>query len=344
MKQGYGTLSRVPPKTYPPCFDQEHDTLSGMSSRQSSNSRTESRAHHFVPQCWLAGFTDTGEKEGLLWVTDLKRGKQFRCKPSEVGHRRDFNRINNPGLSDPLAIEKLFSKIESKIAPLFKALFIEKRGPQNGFELGMLVEYMAIQSIRGPSFRHFLKNSANAFIENEVLKNPRAWRKALKRAKIPEDDPAADHAKLVELVSSGEIAFSPETAFYIQQGAFQLSEIGASLMKKKWSWFISESGQFIGCDSPVAVDGPQGKRIGFANADVVIYPVNRHLLLFGTRESVTPPSLTTKLIAHHNTFTMLTADEQVYSHRFDFHWLSSANKCLNDWKLFSKADFSGQHA
>jgi hypothetical protein len=24
----------------------------------------EVRAHHFVPQCWLAGFTNTGEKEG----------------------------------------------------------------------------------------------------------------------------------------------------------------------------------------------------------------------------------------------------------------------------------------
>src|SRR5258708_12674390 len=24
----------------------------------------EARAHHFVPQCWLAGFTNTGEKEG----------------------------------------------------------------------------------------------------------------------------------------------------------------------------------------------------------------------------------------------------------------------------------------
>jgi len=70
--------------------------------------QNEARAHHFVPQCWLAGFTDTGEKDGMLWVTDLKRKKQWRCKPSEAGHRRDFYRIEDTALSDPLAIETIF--------------------------------------------------------------------------------------------------------------------------------------------------------------------------------------------------------------------------------------------
>jgi hypothetical protein len=35
--------------------------------------------------------------------------------------------------------------------------------------------------------------------------------------------------------------------------------------------------------------------------------------------------ITTKLIACHNTFAMLSADEQVYSHRPDFHWVDNAN-------------------
>jgi hypothetical protein len=38
----------------------------------------EPRAHHFVPQCWLAGFTETGERNGRLWVTDLKKRKQWQ--------------------------------------------------------------------------------------------------------------------------------------------------------------------------------------------------------------------------------------------------------------------------
>ena len=106
-----------------------------MRTRQSG----EARAHHFVPQCWLAGFTDTGEPGGMLYVTDLKRKKQWKCKPSEAGHRRDFNRIDDPSVPDPLRIEKLFSSIESDVAPLFRNLTREKRGPKDGFELGTVV-------------------------------------------------------------------------------------------------------------------------------------------------------------------------------------------------------------
>ena len=49
----------------------------------------EPRAHHIVPKCWLAGFTDTGENDGRLWVTDLKRKKQWPSTPINTGHRRD---------------------------------------------------------------------------------------------------------------------------------------------------------------------------------------------------------------------------------------------------------------
>ena len=77
--------------------------------------QNEARAHHYVPKCWLAGFTDTGEKDGLLFVTDLKRKKQWRCKPSEVGHCRDLNRIDNPALSDPLRIERCSRELRMRL-------------------------------------------------------------------------------------------------------------------------------------------------------------------------------------------------------------------------------------
>src|SRR5262249_5017089 len=108
---------------------------------------------------------------------------------------------------------------------------------------------------------------------------------------------------------------------------------------RKWNWLVSESGQFIGCDTPVMADGPSGGRVGFLNAEVVVYPVNRYLLLFGTQEATVALQMTTKLAARNNTFAMLSADEQVYSHRSDFHWLGSNDKCQQDWKLFSKEDF-----
>jgi len=284
--------------------------------------QNEARAHHFVPQCWLAGFTDTGEKDGMLWVTDLKRKKQWRCKPSEAGHRRDFYRIEDTALSDPLAIETIFSNIENDVAPIFRVLNQERRGPKDGFELGMLLEYMAIQWIRVPTFRAIVGRTVYSHFSEDVLCSPESWQRAKLKAGIPDGDPDTDYARVKEAGTSGQIVFSGQPAFYLKQGVQLVAEIDACLKQYKWDWIVSKSGQFIGFDSPVAMDGPEGQAVGFKNAEVVTYPVNRHLLLYGTREAVERPFLTTKLIARHNTFAMLSADEQVYSHRPDFHWLN----------------------
>src|ERR1700722_2699196 len=103
----------------------------------------EPRAHHFVPQCWLAGFTETGQKDGRLWVTDLNRRKQWASNPPNAGHRRDFYRISDPRL-DPVAVEKALSGIEDLSAPLLRRLDVERRGP-TAEELEPLLLFMAIQ-------------------------------------------------------------------------------------------------------------------------------------------------------------------------------------------------------
>jgi len=298
----------------------------------------EARAHHYVPQCWLAGFTDTGEIDGMLYITDLKRRRQWRCKPSEAGHRRDFYRVDDETVVDPLVIEKGFAKIETDVAPIFKLLTQEKRGPSSS-ELETLLVYMAIQWIRVPTFRAIVGQTIFSHFSEELLSSPEAWQQAKRKVGIPDENTDTDYVKMREALDSGQIVFSGQPAFYLQKGAYLINEICDSLQKRIWRWLVSDSGQFIGSDSPVAMDGPSGVPAGFKNAGIITYPVNRHLLLYGTLEEVESPYLTTKLIARHNTFAMLSADEQVYSHRSDFHWLGHINKCQNDWQLFEDKNF-----
>jgi hypothetical protein len=85
-----------------------------------SRKKAEPRAHHFAPQCWLVGFTDTGRKDGRLFVTDLKRRKQWPTSPPNAGHKRDLYRVSEPTL-DPVAFERIFSQIEDVVAPILKA-------------------------------------------------------------------------------------------------------------------------------------------------------------------------------------------------------------------------------
>ena len=141
---------------------------------------SEPRAHHFVPQCWLAGFTETGQKAGRLWVTDLKKRKQWLSSPRNAGHRRDFYRVSDPKL-DPVVFEKAFSKIETVVAPLLKSLYEKPRHPIDD-ELEGLLFFAAFQFVRVPAYRPMVLKIADSFHRSwmtEALKSPASWAKAL---------------------------------------------------------------------------------------------------------------------------------------------------------------------
>ena len=63
------------------------------------------RSHHYVPAFYLAGFTDTGTRDGFLWVSDRETERTWRSKPDEAGCERDFYRIYLEGLR-PDAVER----------------------------------------------------------------------------------------------------------------------------------------------------------------------------------------------------------------------------------------------
>ncbi len=301
---------------------------------------SEPRAHHFVPQCWLAGFTDTGQKDGQLWVTDLTRGKQWQTSPANAGRHRDFYRISDPKL-DPLFVEKALSKVEDTIAPLLKSLDQERREPTE-HELEALVWFMAIQWVRVPAFRPTVLAIAGAFHRAQLaiaLRSRESWAVALKDAGIPADSPGADYDRMRKFHARGEYSLTAETDWYLKRSFNCVEQIARVLMTRHWRMSFSKSGSFVGSDNPVALDGPKGEKIGFKNAEIVTYPVSRHVLLYGTNRPVRPPSVSLKYIAHSNTFTVLRADAQVYSHTSDFSWLDEKDKYQTNWRLFSKDKF-----
>ncbi len=86
------------------------------------------------------------------------------------------------------------------------------------------------------------------------------------------------------------------------------------------------SGSFIGCDNPVTMDGPKGKVTGFVHAEIVMYQLSRHVLLYGGSLDIAPPFANRNYIARMNTFAMLRAQHQVYSHVPDFCWLDGGGQ------------------
>jgi len=304
------------------------------------NKNVEPRGHHFVPACWLAGFTASGERDDRIWVTDFSRQKQWKSEPGKAGRIRDFYRIDHPNL-DPVIVEKSLSQIEDPIAPLLKALDSERREP-NSDELDALIHFIAIQFVRIPPFRPFALSVLESVNREELaaaLRTPETWAATLKKAGIASDAPGEEYERVREAQRSGKYLLSVDTAWYMKQAFEGVSRILPRLRARRWNTAFSTTGSFIACDSPVIMEGPKDQWIGFGNADFISYAVSRHVTLFGTATRRAPLFATRREIAAMNTLAMRRADKQVYSHVSDFCWLDETRKHQTDWTLFSKDRF-----
>src|SRR5690348_7617692 len=89
-------------------------------------------------------------------------------------------------------------------------------------------------------------------------------------------------------------------------------------------------------DNPVVLEGERGQLVGFANAEIVMYPASRHVLLTGTLVRVQRPAMNFNYFAGMNTMMLLRTDEQAYSHIADFSWMDENGHVQTDWQQFSK--------
>lgn len=264
------------------------------------------------------------------------RKKQWQSNPPNAGHRRDFNRVDDPHVSDPLFIEKLLAEIESQVAPILKALFGGQRGPDER-ELSFLVEFMALQWVRLPSFRSTIDRTVESMVA-KGLSSKEEWENLVRSRGLPVEAPGLEYSRVLEASQRGDKFYSGEPGFYMLYAAKFVEDVAEAFRSKYWNVIIYPNGGFIGSDNPVGLDGPKGvTHVG--NADTVAYPVNRFVLLYGRSNPIIPPPASRQFVARCNTFAMLMAEEQIYSHVPDFEWLDDTENYRTDWELFDKEKF-----
>jgi hypothetical protein len=119
-----------------------------------TNSSTEQKAQHYIPQFYLKGFTD---KKGSLWVCE--RFKPIReSKPKREAHRSDYYTLSDDGRRNETA-EDILKQVESKAAPIICKLANPQYTltPENASHVIMFVAFMFA---RVPSWRENLNNMA----------------------------------------------------------------------------------------------------------------------------------------------------------------------------------------
>src|ERR1041385_2475383 len=110
------------------------------------------RRHHVIPQLYLAGFTASGGKNGLLYAHDLREFKTFQAKPSNIAYVKDFYKIEGLAV-DSDAIEKFFWELETEAARVIKKIIEVGRLPAKRKDYTILMRFMAQLFMRRPSVR-----------------------------------------------------------------------------------------------------------------------------------------------------------------------------------------------
>ena len=108
------------------------------------------KRQHYLPQSILRNFLDDGEK--MLWYYDRKTDKYEQRTPKGIAHARNLYTYDGFELEDRYALEKAFSVLEGKAAPIFLKLKAGEETTQE--EHTVISEFVGMQYHRTPAKLH----------------------------------------------------------------------------------------------------------------------------------------------------------------------------------------------
>jgi len=299
------------------------------------------RAHHYVPQAYLAGFTDTGAKDGRLYAHDYKQLKTWASTPAGVGFERDYYRVDLPGRS-PDEIEKVLGLVEDPGSVILKRI-LETQALPGGEEYAQFMLYLALLAVRIPSVR-----SAMSKAETDLMRIVLAMHAQLpddqleaRFERMRQEDPSTPHTtveefreaakKVIDGKAELKLSRTAEVRSFVVGHLGNLEFIAELLMARQWVLLVPEegAGDFICSDHPVVlewtVEVPPFRRDspGFGLQHTIVHvPLSRKLLLrgtFGGPEGMTLP-VDRNAVALLNGLAVGKATRFLYTPEPDFIW------------------------
>lgn len=281
---------------------------------------TPARNHHYLPQTYLAAFTDTGSKDGKFYVFDIHNSKCFRTSPKNVAVERDFNRVNLEGKS-PDILEQSFSSFEGQVGQAIRKVNRTKTFP-NDEGVNFILNLLCLVVVRNPRFRREInrfRQSVSEPLAHLLVSNKQLWEYQLKKLGIEGTNVTFEEMK--QFIESGEyqIEFTPTDSPAVEFRAFDglLPIFG----ERYWSLLIAPTSglDFICSDYPIALTwkkpvrhGPIGYRV--ENTEL-FFPLGPKTGFYGVYEDPLPAvvEIGDKHVAMMNSRIKGRADRHVFS-------------------------------
>ena len=110
--------------------------------------------HHFIPKCYLKGFTDGGENSSSFWAVPTNNEDPFLTNPNDACAQRDYYTVDH---KNSLIVEDFYAeKIEPKIIKAIDCIKISSILPPPE-EMRYLILLLTTLYLRVPSHREVLE-------------------------------------------------------------------------------------------------------------------------------------------------------------------------------------------
>ncbi len=249
------------------------------------------RAHHYVPEFYLAGFSLSCERSDSLWVHDREQDKSWQTAPKNIAHQKDFYRVDVKGV-EPDAVEKLLGQDESKAADVLRKIAETKLLPE-GDDLGILIGFVAIQATRTPYHREWYEGQAAHLAKwkaQTAMGHPQFFERFLEDMRrqgkeVPDFVTRDAMQEFLDDESRYTIEIPREAS--IQHMADMATDLIPIFAQRSWSLVLvrDPDDDLICSDRPVILvpTGPNPPPfLGYGMTDTeIIMPLNRQMALVG---------------------------------------------------------------
>lgn len=281
------------------------------------------RRHHYLPQSYLAAFTDTGLKDGQFSVLDVQTGHSFRTSPLNVGAERDFNRVDVEGHA-PDAIENALAPFEGEAVGAIRRVVDSEAFPTDN-DWNLILNLLGLIAVRNPKLRGSFNRSHEQVLRrigDLLVSDKKIWdhhvEKARAAGEVISDRVSFEDAR--RFVEDGDyrIEFHPQGNLRVEFHAFD--ELLPLLGQRTWSVLVapSDGPEFICSDHPVTLAWKGGRSgpIGFGLKETeVFFPLGRHVGFYGVFEAALKPVVRCKPghVATMNKRVAWNSERHVYS-------------------------------
>ena len=281
--------------------------------------------HHFVPQGYLAGFTDDGSLDGKLTVFDLESRRFFLTRPRNVAAKRNFNRVDLKG-GNPDDLERSLGEFEGEAISAIRC--VQKHGgPPTEDELNYILNLMALLVVRNPRRREAVNTARRAavrLIGDLLISDPRIYNHHVALAKrdgFIRENLDVPFEKMAEFIKKDQYRVEISTTESLSLELRSFEDILGNFASRSWSLVTAEQDapDFLTCDHPVTVVfKDQGRRgpIGYCLPGTeVSFPLGPRHAVVGVIEDPFPQQLTalSEQVVTLNSRTLHHAYRQLYA-------------------------------